>query len=154
MVLALTGGFFAFAKIETPFDKQPPKWRAGQVVDLEISLIKEDSVNLACAASTIVEGRHCEYKTKTEKHAQVPDEKLLRNYTTTDGVNVLAAGLWSQPALAPAKLPAVRFAVKCKFKVEGTINKPLVRWDAAAAWAERDADLHVGLVSDCKVIPP
>lgn len=154
VVLTLTGGFFAFARIETPFDKQPPKWRPGQVVDMELTVVKEDAQNLACASPTEIEGRRCEFANKSDKNPAQPDEKTLRPYTATDGTQILAAGLWSQPALAPGKLPAERFTVKCKYKVEGTVKNPAVRWNPASAFADRGVDWFAGIVSDCKVIPP
>ena len=77
---------------------------------------------------------------------------MLKPYTTTDRIQFTAAGVWSQPALAGDKLPATRFSLKCKFKVEGTLKNLSVRWDHAGQWFPNN-EWFAGAVSDCKIVP-
>src|SRR5215212_2194576 len=96
--------------------KAATDWETGDVVDVEITLVSSDSRNLACAAKDQVSGRHCAFETSTKPwppEGTGDDKTLLKPYTTTNRVSVLAAGLWSDPALQ-GKLPTARFSVKCK----------------------------------------
>ena len=65
-------------------------------------------------------------------------------------MNLAAAGLWTEPALAPDKLPASRFNVKCKYKVEGTLKTLGVRWRDGDQWYP-NSEWYAGTVSDCKL---
>ena len=49
------------------------------------------------------------------------------------------------------KLPATRFTVKCKYKVEGKMRKPAVRWSSEGPWYERTEDWYSGLLSSCVI---
>jgi hypothetical protein len=78
------------------------------------------------------------------------DKLLLKPYTTVDRIQFTAAGLWTDPAMAPDKLPATRFTVKCKYKVEGKLPTLGVRWEQVGQWFS-NADWYAGSVSDCKL---
>ncbi len=80
------------------------------------------------------------------------DKKLLKPYTTTNGAELLAAGLWSEPALT-ANLPATRFSVKCKYMVEGKLKKPSIRWAQDRPWYDNGGEWYSGVVSGCTIIP-
>lgn len=135
-----------------------PKWTVGQEVDVEITLVKTDRRDLGCASPEEVGGRHCAFESKEKRWSKPdkPDDKkaVLQPYTTTNGVQFVAAGLWSDPALeTEAKLPATRFTVKCKFKVEGKLKKPAIRWHSDDPWADRTEDWYSGAVNGCSVTP-
>jgi hypothetical protein len=128
-----------------------PKWAVGQTVDVEITVVPSDRQDLACASKDELAGRHCQFEERNRpwKSADA-DEKILKPYTTTDRVQFLAAGLWDQPALK-GKLPTSRFSVKCKYKVEGKLAKPWIRWAADGQWFERVDDWYAGPVTDCTI---
>ena len=131
-----------------------PKWKDGQKVDVEITLVADDIKKLACWSPQELNGRHCAFEAPTKgwPTGDADDAKLLRPYTTTDGAQLLAAGVWSQPAMTAGKLPSARFAIKCGFTVEGKLKRPGIRWSSEGAWLDRTDDLYAGVVSDCKLI--
>jgi len=132
-----------------------PKWNVGQTIDTEVTLVPSDSKDLACASADEISGRHCQYEAQAKPWSKGsdPDEKILKPYTTTDRIQFLAAGLWDQPALK-GKLPNTRFSVKCKYKVEGKLKKPSIRWAADGQWFERADDWYAGSVNDCQLVGP
>jgi hypothetical protein len=150
---ALSAGFWFLGK-ETGGERSAPRWKTGQTVDVNITLVATDRNDLACSSATVVAGRRCEFESKTKAVEPKPeDDKLLKPYTTTDNIRFLAAGLWSQPELDARKLPSDRFTVKCKYSVEGEIKRPAVRWNARSAFGDRTEDWYAGLVKDCKLVP-
>jgi hypothetical protein len=135
----------------------PGKWGVGDEVDVEITVVAADSKNLACAAPEEVAGRHCANEGQTKpwsKGGDADDKKILKPYTTTDKVQLTAAGLWSEPAISGAKLPAARFSVKCKYKIEGNLKAPSIRWAATGPWSESPRDWYAGIVSGCTLVNP
>ncbi|HTJ85019.1 MAG TPA: hypothetical protein VL400_25045 [Polyangiaceae bacterium] len=149
----LAGGFFVLGNSE-PFGGagNKPKWAVGQKVAIDLTLDPKDDVKLGCASNVEVKGRRCEFEDKTKKFAgKLEDATQLRPYTTTDGTQLLAAGVWSQPELAPAKRPADRFTVRCQYTVEGMIKNPAIQWDRGPNWLDQQRDWHAGIVSDCKL---
>src|SRR5262249_6865338 len=115
IVLGALGGAFMLLGKEDSAGQGPapaPKWNVGQTVDLEITVVPSDAKELACASTTAIEGRKCEFETPQKPAAQSAsdDKHMLKPYTTTDRVQFIAAGLWSEPSLAPTKMPATRFS--------------------------------------------
>ncbi len=153
VLLVLTSGFWLLSGFDSGLDKPVVKWRVGQLVELDITLVKEDAMNLACSSAQDVAGKKCEWNGK-DKNTGVTDATMLKPYTTIDGVNFVAAGVWNQPALDKAKLPNDRFSVHCKYKVEGMLKTPMIRWNPSAPWGEKKEDWYAGTVSDCKMNPP
>jgi hypothetical protein len=158
VVGGLAAGFAILGRESGGPGPAAPKWKDGQEVDVEITLVKTDRRDLGCASAEEVGGRHCLFESK-EKRWSKPDKPenkaaVLQPYTTTTGVQFVAAGLWAEPALeAEAKLPPTRFTVKCKFKVEGKLKKPAIRWHSDDAWADRTEDWYSGVVNSCTVTP-
>jgi hypothetical protein len=151
VLVTLTAGFYVLPASDT-LAPGAAKWKVGQLIDADITLVKEDAVKLACGSPTAIAGRKCEYSNKTDKNDDIDDQHMLKPYTTVDQVQFLAAGLWSQ--IPKDKLPAERFSVHCKYHVEGTIKNPLIRWDPKAAWGEKNPDWNAGYLSDCKLNTP
>jgi hypothetical protein len=132
------------------------RWAAGQTVDVEVTLVAADAKNLGCASPTEIAGRHCAFEGPGKpwtKGTPGDDLTTLRPYTTTNRIQFLASGLWSQPSLAAEKLPPTRFTVKCKYTVEGKIRSPQVRWDEAGAWNPQTNEWYTGRLSTCSVAP-
>jgi len=153
VVFVVLAAGFAFLSSSDPFsERNAPRWRKGQKVQLNITLDPRDDAKLACASKTVIDGKKCEFEAKNQKFAgEVDDKSLLRPYTTTDGVQFLAAGLWTQPELEKAKRPRERFTVGCTFTVIGNVASPAVRWDPAGSWNEKNQNWFAGTVSDCKI---
>jgi hypothetical protein len=149
-VLAI--GFFALSSSDPFSANNKPKWALNKPVSIDLTLDPKDDAKLACAAPASVANRHCEFSDKGKKfEGETEDKMLLRPYTTVDGQQLLAAGLWSQPELDKAKRPSERFTVKCNYTPEGFVKNPLVRWDPIGAWNEQTREWHAGIVTDCKV---
>jgi hypothetical protein len=153
IVIGLGLGFAILGR--EPQQEAKPKWKVGETVDVEITLVRSDRQDLACASTEEVSGKHCAFEANAKpwsKGDASDDKKLLKPYTTTDRVQFTAAGLWSDPAMAPDKLPASRFSVKCKYQVEGNLKDVGVRWEQSAQWYS-NKDWYVGSVSNCKLAP-
>ncbi|WP_437579910.1 hypothetical protein [Sorangium sp. So ce887] len=159
LFLIIIGGLaaaFAYFGREPAPGAAGPKWKPGDKAQVEITLVSSDIKELACWSAEEVAGRHCAFESATKgwSKGDADDKKLLRPYTTTDRVQFLAAGLWSEPALTGGKLPSARFAVKCTYTVEGKMKRPGIRWTSEGAWLDRTDDWYTGLLSDCKLINP
>jgi hypothetical protein len=156
VVGGLAAGFWILGGSDGAGARRTPKWNEGQTVDVELTLVPSDSTDLACASATEIAGRKCEFESsKKRRDGTIEDAQLLKPYTTTDGIELTAAGLWSQPALEKSKLPKLndRFSVKCKYKIEGKLKAPGIRWKRTNGFIENGTDWHAGVVSDCTMNP-
>ena len=66
------------------------KWKTGETVDVEITLVKSDQKDLACASAEEIAGMHCAFETTTKpwsKGSVGDDKKLLKPYTTIDRIS-------------------------------------------------------------------
>jgi len=148
----------AHGKRAAPAREAPPpaSWKEGEQVDVELTVLPEDKENLACASTLDVAGRHCGFENATTpwskpSEAGTDDDKhLLKPYATTGRERLLAAGLWSEPALA-ANLPPKRFSVKCKYTIEGRVKGPNIRWGKSGPWKQMGNDWFAGVLSGCTV---
>jgi hypothetical protein len=151
IVIGLGAGFAILGR-EQPPEAARPKWKVGEVADVEVTLVRSDRQDLACASADEVAGMHCAFEAASKAWSKGgdpnDDKKLLKPYTTTDRVQFTAAGLWSEPSMMPDKLPATRFSVKCKFKVEGTLKNVGVRWEQTGQWYPQEG-WYAGTLSGC-----
>lgn len=156
LFVIIVGGLaaaFAWFGTESSSGPAAPKWKVGDTADLELTLVADDKKNLACSSGDDVVGAHCAFEDKAKpwsKGDNADDKKVLKPYTTTDHVQILAAGLWSDPAMT-GTLPAVRFSVKCKYKVEGKMKAASIRWASDGPWYD-SKDLYTGSISGCKLV--
>jgi len=159
IVIGLGAGFAILGRETPQGEAAKPKWKVGEVVDVEITVVKSDRQDLSCASAEEVGGKHCAFEALDKPPASPKpwskgdvndDKKLLKPYTTVDRIQFAAAGLWTDPALSPDKLPATRFSVKCKYKVEGNLKELGVRWNPTDQWYA-NKDWYAGSVSDCKI---
>jgi len=129
------------------------KWAVGSEQSVDITLVTQDRVNLACASTEEVAGKHCEFEAENKKSSKGGDDKVSLKPYRLAGTNdpVLIAGLWSEPALK-AGLPNDRFVVRCKLKVEGKIKKPGVRWNPTEKFFDEPFDWPSGSVSGCSIV--
>ncbi len=140
-----------------------PKWKIGQTAEISLTVVTPDHRDLQCAMADEVKGLRCLYESENKTNTKVTDKssrtngKLLQPFTTTNGAaQLMAAGLWVQPALKAKldkenpKLPSPRFSVKCKYKVLGLAKKARVRWKAGGPWYNGHK-WYVGELSNCKM---
>jgi|GEM_PF-3259077 hypothetical protein len=130
-----------------------PSWKVGQTVDIEVTLVAGDKRELSCASSEEIAGRHCAFEAPSKPWSKEPtpdDKKTFRPYTSTDNVQFVAAGLWSEPALS-GNLPPSRFTVKCKYTVEGKLKSPTFHWESGWEGQPR-GEMFAGLLSGCSVV--
>jgi hypothetical protein len=157
LFLVIIGGIgvliFLLGREDAPPGPNRPKWSTGQVVDVEITLVKTDRTDLACASPATVAGKHCAFEAQGKPFAQpsTDDKAVLKPYTTTDRIQFTAAGVWSEPLLAPDKVPPSRFNVKCKYAVEGVLKAPSVRWNETGPWHATPDEWYAGTVSNCQI---
>jgi hypothetical protein len=133
-----------------------PRWSAGETVNVEITLVPDDRNGLSCSASDEIAGKHCAFEAIDKawsKGYTTDDKKLFKPYTTVGHVQFVAAGMWSQPELAPDRLPFKRFSVKCKYRVDRLLKNLAVRWRPTEQWYLQE-EWYAGSVSDCKLVPP
>ena len=137
-----------------------PKWKVGQTVDLEITVVTTDHKNLGCAMKGEIGGRHCAFEAQNKRSDKSGDsrtnDKLLQPYTTVDRVQFMASGLWMQKPIKE-KLdkenwdrPSPRFTVKCKYVVEGKSKTAFVQWKPGEGWHSGNG-WYVGYVKNCAI---
>jgi hypothetical protein len=158
LFLVIIGGMaaaFAFLGQETGGAGPAVKWKVGEKPTVEITLVASDKRDLACWSAQEVNGKHCGFEAPAKpwsKGSEPDNEKVtFRPYTTTDRIQFLAAGVWSEPALQ-GNLPIGRFAIKCTFNVEGMVKRPGVRWSSEGAWLDQTTDWYAGSVSNCRMV--
>ena len=130
-----------------------PQWKEGDTVEVDVTLVSTDRQELACASGTELKGLHCGFESQGKRWSKGDpndDKKTLRPYSTTNGINFLGAGLWTDPGLTEGKLPTTRFAVKCKLNVAGKMPRADVRWREGESF-NSVSDWFTGSVSDCKL---
>jgi hypothetical protein len=153
IIVAGLAGAFALLGQESTTGPAAPKWKTGDSADLELTLVADDKKNLACSSPDEIGGAHCAFEAQGKpwsKGDSADDKKLLKPYTTVDHVQILASGVWSDPALGGA-LPATRFSVKCKLKVDGKMKAASIRWASDGPWYD-SKDLYAGSISGCKLV--
>jgi hypothetical protein len=154
VVGVLAVGFALLGQERGSGSARGPSWKVGQTVDLEVTLVASDKKELSCASSEEIAGRHCAFEAASKPWSKDPtqdDKKTFRPYTSTDNVQFLGAGLWSEPALA-GTLPASRFTVKCKYTVEGKLKSPTFHWESGWEGQPR-GEMFAGLFTGCTIIP-
>ncbi len=143
--------FFARETGDGPAPKM--NWKDGETVDVELTLVASDKDDLGCAYGELIKGdKHCAFEAEGKpwsKGGGTDDKSLLKPYTTTNKVELIAAGLWSQPFAA--QLPKGRFSVKCKYTVDQKVAGVGVRWRKADKFAPRQGESFVGSLSDCQL---
>jgi len=143
----------AWAGYKEKYSQQNEGWRLGSTKMIEITLIREDKKNLACASDRSFGDVHCAYARDGRFLGTRPDESphVLQPFNTIKNELFLAAGLWQAPVLKEP-LPAERFTVVCNYHVVGVLKAVALRWSPTGSFNPVDQSVAVGTVSDC-VIP-
>jgi len=125
-------------------------WRIGGSREVEITLVKEDDRNLACASDQVIEGLRCGYRLNLQAAGAVSpaDPRMLQPYNTVESQLLLGAGLWTSPDLKQP-LPAGRFTVSCTYNIKGMVRAAAIRFAPTAPFDRIGKTLPVGALSDC-----
>jgi hypothetical protein len=144
---------FAWSGYKEKYSQQTEGWRLGATRMLEITLIKDDKKNLACASDRSFDGVHCGFLANGQPYGPGPTEDplTLQPYNTVKNELFLAAGLWHAPILK-GELPAERFTVVCNYHITGVLKAVSLRWSPTANFNPVDQSVTVGKLTDC-VIP-
>lgn len=145
---------FALLGQERGGAQKGPTWKVGDSVNLDITLTANDKRELSCASTEEIAGRRCGFENPSKPwtgEGSQDDKKTFRPYTSTDNVQFVAAGLWSEPSLA-GTLPQTRFTVKCKYTVEGKLKAPTFHWESGWEGQPR-GEMYAGLLSGCTLVP-
>jgi hypothetical protein len=125
-------------------------WRAGSSREVEITLVKDDDRNLACASDHVVSGLRCGYKSNLQAAGPVsPDDpRMLQPYNTVDNELLLGAGLWTSPEMKQP-LPLGRFSVVCTYDVKGMMRSAAIRFTPTGAFGPVGKVIPAGAFRDC-----
>jgi hypothetical protein len=128
-------------------------WHLGGTKMIEITLIRDDKKNLACASDKTFGAIHCGFHRNGQSTGTSPetDPTVLQPYNTVKNELFLAAGLWQSPILS-GTLPKERFTVVCNYHVVGVLRSAALRWSPTGSFNPLDQSVAVGSLSDC-VIP-
>ena len=143
----------AWSGYKEKYSQQTEGWHLGATKMLEITLIRDDKKNLACASEKIFTGVHCGYHANNQPWGTTPetDPQVLQPFNTVKNELFLAAGLWQSPILQEP-LPKERFTVVCNYHVLGVLKAVSLRWSATGNFSPVDQSVAVGNLTDC-VIP-
>jgi hypothetical protein len=125
-------------------------WRVGSSREVEITLVKEDDRNLACASDQVFGGLRCGYRLNLQAAAAVSpaDPQLLQPYNTVESQLLLGAGLWTSSDMKQP-LPAGRFTVLCSYNINGMVRAAAIRFAPTAPFDRIGKTIPVGALSDC-----
>jgi hypothetical protein len=125
-------------------------WSVGSTQPVQLTLVREDKANLACASDQVIAGLHCAYRRDwNAAGASGPDDShVLQPYNTVGSELLLGAGLWTAADLKKP-LPATRFTVVCNYHIEGVAKSAAIRFDPAAPFVPAGKSLTAGTLSDC-----
>jgi hypothetical protein len=143
----------AWSGYKEKYTQQTEGWHLGSTKMLEITLIKDDKKNLACASDKSFGEVHCGYHLDGTPWGPGPDQDAhtLQPFNTIKNELFLSAGLWQAPVLR-GELPKDRFTVVCNYKVVGVLKAVSLRWSQTGSFNPVDQSVAVGTLEDC-VIP-
>jgi hypothetical protein len=125
-------------------------WRIGSSREVDITLVKEDDRNLACASDRVIGGLRCGYRLNLQAAGAVSpaDPQMLQPYNTVGSQLLLGAGLWTSPGMKQP-LPAGRFTVTCTYNIRGMVRAAAIRFAPTAPFDRVGRTVPVGALSDC-----
>jgi hypothetical protein len=125
-------------------------WRIGSSREVEITLVKTDDHNLACASDLAIGGLRCGYRLNQQAAGAVSpaDPQMLQPYNTVENQLLLGAGLWTSVDMKQP-LPTGRFTVLCTYSIDGMVRAAAIRFASAAPFDRIGKTIPVGALSDC-----
>jgi len=143
----------AWSGYKERYSQQTEGWRLDSTKMVEITLIRDDRKNLACASERSFGGVQCGFHLDGRPFGPTPenDPHILQPFNTIKNELFLAAGLWQAPILRGA-LPTERFTVVCNYHIVGVLKAVSLRWSPTGNFGPVDQSVAAGTLSDC-VIP-
>ncbi len=140
---------FAWSGYRDKYAQKTEGWHLGETKMIEITLVREDKHNLACASDRVIGGVHCGFRANTRPFGTALEQnpRILQPYNTVRNELFLGAGLWQSPALQ-GPLPATRFTVVCNYHVAGVLRDVSLRWSKTGSFAPVDQSEAVGTLAD------
>ena len=128
-------------------------WRVGTSRLVEITLVREDKTNLACASDHVIAGLRCGHDRDKKPVGSLSADKpeMLQPYSTVAGELLLGAGLWTAPDMKQS-LPTGRFSVVCNYNIKGVMKSARVRFDPKSPFNPMGKTATAGTLTDC-VLP-
>lgn len=132
-----------------------PPFRAGEIVDVDITLVSADRGSLECSADRPLWGHTCKYR--DSGRVEQPNGTLVP-CLTSDRRPLLVPGLFEQPAVAarvaqddgvPLEMRR-RFSARCRARVLERVSGVQVRFSPAAPFDEHSASWLVAPIA-CSV---
>jgi hypothetical protein len=143
---------FAWTGYKEKYSQITEGWHLGGTKMIEITLIRDDRKNLACASDKTFGPVRCGYHLNGQPAgaSAAEDPNVLQPFNTIKNELFLAAGLWQSPILI-GTLPAERFTVVCNYHVVGVLKAVSLRWSPTGNFNPVDQSVAVGTLSDCVV---
>ncbi len=143
----------AWSGYKEKYSQQTEGWRLGSTKMVEITLIRDDRKNLACASERSFGKVQCGFHMDGKPFGPMPenDPHILQPFNTIKNELFLAAGLWQAPILRGA-LPTERFTVVCNYHIVGVLKAVSLRWSPTGNFGPVDQSVAAGTLSEC-VIP-
>ena len=117
---------------------------------MEITLVKEDDRNLACASDQVIGGLRCGYRLNQQAAGAVSpaDPRMLQPYNTVDSQLLLGAGLWTSSDMnSPCRRGASPSS--CTYNIIGMVRAAAIRFAPTAPFNRIGRTIPVGALSDC-----
>jgi hypothetical protein len=127
-------------------------WRVGTTRSVEITLVRDDKTNLACASDHSVAGLRCGYGRDQKPVSSLTADKpeMLQPYSTLGGELLLGAGLWTAADMRQT-LPETRFSVVCNYNIKGVMKSASIRFSPTGRFNPTGKTVTVGSLNDCVV---
>lgn len=142
----------AWSGYKEKYTQQTEGWRLGSTRMLEITLIREDKKNLACASDKSFGDIRCGFHRDGKPNGPLPenDPHILQPFNTVKNELFLAAGLWQAPVLQ-GELPKERFSVVCNYNILGVLKAVALRWSPTGSFNPVDQSVAVGTLTNCTI---
>ena len=142
----------AWAGYKEKYTQQTEGWRLGSTRMLEVTIIREDKKNLACASDRSFGEIRCAHARDGKFLGTNPADSpnILQPFNTVKNELFLAAGLWQSPILKEP-LPTERFTVVCNYHVVGVLKAVALRWSPTGTFGPVDQSVAAGTLSNCAI---
>jgi hypothetical protein len=142
----------AWAGYKEKYTQQTEGWHLGSTKMIEVTLIRDDKKNLACASEKSFGTIRCGYHSNGQSWGTSveTDANVLQPFNTVKNELFLAAGLWQSPVLQH-ELPTERFTVVCNYHVVGVLKAVSLRWSPTGSFSPVEQSVAVGNLTDCTI---
>lgn len=127
------------------------EWAVGSTRLVEVTVVAQDRVGLACASDLSFGALHCGYRASHARREPADEPNTLQPLNSVKNELFLGAGLWSDPSL-PVPTSGQRFSITCNYHVEGVMRSAALRWSGDGPFVPLAQTVTVGHFRNC-VIP-